>query len=712
MMVGGGGDSNGDSDSGRDDGGVVVEMKVTMVGSWDGARLTVMFLNFATPVCLLLLLPLAASEDFGFTFNGFRSSNLTLDGVAEFTPNGLLALTNGTKQQIGHAFFPNPITFKTSPNSPSLSFSTTFVFSIIPQYPNLSGHGIVFIVSPTRALPEALPSQYLGLFNKNNNDNASNHFVAVELDTIYNSEFNDIDENHVGIDINSLVSKKSERAGYYDDQNGQFHNLTLISGKEMQVWVDYDGVKKQMNVTMAPINTAKPRKPLCSMFYDLSSIVNETMYVGFSSSTGSVETSHYVLGWSFQLNGEARPLDLSRLPKLPRIGPKKISKFLTIGLPIICLMSVFGVMAGVVFYVRRKRKFAEVLEDWELAYGPHRFKYKDLYIATKGFREKELLGIGGFGKVYRGILPVSKIEIAVKRVSHESRQGMREFVAEIVSIGRLRHRNLVQLLGYCRRKGELLLVYDYMPNGSLDKFLFGQPKSTLNWQQRFRVIKGVASGLFYLHEEWEQVVVHRDVKASNVLLDSDLNGRLGDFGLARLHDHGTDPQTTHVVGTLGYLAPEHTRTGKATTSADVYAFGAFLLEMGCGRRPIEPSAPIEHLILVDWVFSLWSGGEIFRAIDPKLGSEYVAEEVELVLKLGLLCSHSEPAVRPSMRQIVQFLEGDVQLPELTCLEISATGLTFAKRERFDDFAMAYPSSMEKAFSQSSSVAESLLSGGR
>lgn len=509
-----------------------------------------------------------------------------------------------------------------------------------------------------------------------------------------------------------MVSETSKRAGYYDDQNGQFHNLTLISGKEMQVWVDYDGVKKQMNVTMAPINTAKPRKPLCSMVYDLSSIVNETMYVGFSSSTGSVEASHYVLGWSFQMNGKARALDLSRLPKLPRIGPKKISKFLTIGLPIICLMSVFGVMAGVVFYVRRKRKFAEVLEDWELDYGPHRFKFKDLYIATKGFREKELLGIGGFGKVYRGILPESKIEIAVKRVSHESRQGMREFVAEIVSIGRLRHRNLVQLLGYCRRKGELLLVYDYMPNGSLDKFLFGQPKCTLNWQQRFRVIKGVASGLFYLHEEWEQVVVHRDVKASNVLLDSDLNGRLGDFGLARLYDHGTDPQTTHVVGTLGYLAPEHTRTGKATTSTDVYAFGAFLLEMGCGRRPIEPSVPIEHLILVDWVFSLWSGGEIFRAIDPKLGSEYAAEEVELVLKLGLLCSHSEPAVRPSMRQIVQFLEGDVQLPELTSLEISATGLTFAKRERFDDFAMSYPSSMEKAFSHSSSVAESLLSGGR
>jgi serine/threonine protein kinase len=144
-----------------------------------------------------------------------------------------------------------------------------------------------------------------------------------------------------------------------------------------------------------------------------------------------------------------------------------------------------------------------VLEDWELDYGPHRFKFKDLYIATKGFKDKELLGSGGFGRVYRGVLSTSKLEIAVKRVSHESRQGMREFIAEIVSIGRLRHRNLVQLLGYCRRKGELLLVYDYMPNGSLDKYLYDQPKVTLNWSQRFRVIKGVALGLVYLHEEWE-----------------------------------------------------------------------------------------------------------------------------------------------------------------------------------------------------------------
>ncbi|KAK3415759.1 hypothetical protein EUGRSUZ_H01501 [Eucalyptus grandis] len=374
-------------------------------------------------------------------------------------------------------------------------------------------------------------------------------------------------------------------------------------------------------------------------------------------------------------------------------------KVLTIVLPLMVLLVVSMLILGAVYVIRRKRKFAEVLEDWERDYGPHRFKYKDLYTATKGFRDQELLGAGGFGQVYRGILPTSNIEIAVKRVSHESRQGMREFVAEIISIGRLRHRNLVALLGYCRRKRELLLVYDHMPNGSLDKYLYNQPKVTLNWMQRLRVIKGVASGLLYLHKGWEQVVIHRDIKASNILLDAEFNGRLGDFGLARLYDHGTDPQTTHVVGTFGYLAPEHMRTGKATTSTDVFAFGVFLLEVACGRRPIK-HGHTEDVILVDWVFSRWDRGEILEARDPKLGLEFVEEEMELVLKLGLMCSHANPLMRPSMRQVLQYLEGDLPMPESSSVGISSAGSTVAHREGFDNLAF------------SSSVAESLLSGGR
>ncbi|KAK1275394.1 L-type lectin-domain containing receptor kinase IV.1 [Acorus gramineus] len=550
-------------------------------------------------LCLLLLKTIAFSID-SFIFNGFHGANLSLNGVAEITSGGLLRLTNTTKRQKGHAFIPTPLRL-----NKSSSFSTTFVFAIVSEDIDIGGHGIAFVLSPTTALRGSFDALYLGLLNSTNNGDPSNHVVAVELDTMFNpAAFADIDDNHVGIDVNSLKSVESKTAGYYLN-NGTFRNLTLISGDPMKLWVEYDGINMNLNATLSPITAPKPEVPLLSKSVNLSEFVLESMYVGFSSSTGSIQTSHYILGWSLKLNGKAEDLDLSKLPSLPRRGPKEKPKVLTIGLPVILstvtLMAI--VVAGTVLW--RRKKFAELLEDWELEYGPHRFSYKDLYKATRGFKERELLGTGGFGRVYRGVLPKDKREVAVKRVSHESRQGMREFVAEIASIGRLRHRNIVQLIGYCRRKGELLLVYDYMPNGSLDKLLFNHRNglTTLSWRERFRVIRGIASGLLYLHEGWEQRVIHRDVKSSNVLLDGDMNGRLGDFGLARLYDHGTDPQTTHVVGTLGYLAPELSKTGKGTAATDVYAFGVFLLEVVCGRRPIdlELMSVNDGPNLVDWV---------------------------------------------------------------------------------------------------------------
>ncbi|KAI9112204.1 hypothetical protein K1719_016727 [Acacia pycnantha] len=462
--------------------------------------------------------------------------------VQQITSNGLLQLTNETKLRTGHAFYPNPILLTNS-----CSFSTTFVFAVRSAYQSSSGHGVAFVISPTKAFP-------------------------------------------------------------------------------VQVWVDYDARKKQIDVTLAPINIInKPETPLVRLSQDLSHIIKNHSYVGFSASTGSLLTSltsHYVLGWSFRLNGEAQNFQFSKLPKLPRFGGKK---------------------------QYRKWKFYEIVEQWEENYGPHRFKYKDLYIATKGFGDSELLGSGGFGKVYKGTMPGSNIEVAVKKVWHGSRQGMKEFIAEIVSIGRLRHRNLASLLGYCRRKDELLLVYDFIPNGSLDKYLFNQPSVTLNWMQRFRIIKGVASGLCYLHEEWEQVVVHRDIKASNVLLDSEFNGKLGDFGLARLYDHGSDPATTHVVGTFGYLAPEYVRTRRATTKSDVFAFGVFMLEVVCGRRPTD------------------------LAVD-----------------------------RPSMHQVVQYLIRDVPLRDFSSL-ISAPP--------FSVFAIGSDREFDAYFS-STTIQDSILSGGR
>nr|GMC91864.1 L-type lectin-domain containing receptor kinase IV.1 [Ipomoea batatas] len=652
----------------------------------------------------------ATSGEIEFTYNGFRSANLSLDGVAQITSNGLLRLTNEATLKIGRAFYHMPINFKNSPNASAFSFSTTFVCAMVPQFPAPFTHGFTFAITPPGGLPGALPYPYFGLFNETNSyGNATNHVVAVEFDTTQSPQFDDIDNNHVGIDINGLRSALAKPAGYY--QGNQFHNLSLGSGKPIQVWVEYDGRAKQMNVTVAPLSVGKPSKPLLSFPHDISLDILETVSLGFTSATGSIASSQYVLGWSFKMNGIAQELDPSKLPKLPRVGPKRKSRFLVFGVPVIAIFSMIIIVFGVGYYVYRKRKFAELVEDWELDYGPHRFNYKELYYATKGFSAKEILGAGGFGSVYRGVLPNKQGEIAVKKIYHQSTQGMRAFIAEVASMGRLCHRNLVPLLGYCRRKRELLLVYEYMPNGSLDRYLFDKPIRTLSWDQRFQVIKGVASALFYIHEEWEQVVIHRDIKASNVLLDGEWNGRLGDFGLARLYDHGTDPQTTHVVGTHGYLAPEHIRTGKATPSSDMFAFGAFLLEVACGRRPIEQKVPNDVFILVEWVFSLWSRGEILHTVDPKLGENYVIDEANIVLKLGLLCSLLDTEFRPTIRQVVRYLEGSVALPELSILTLSTAGLTVSRSEGFDDFVSSLTFSGEKIGSRRSSVMNPIISEG-
>nr|XP_015614941.2 L-type lectin-domain containing receptor kinase IV.1 [Oryza sativa Japonica Group] len=627
---------------------------------------------------LLLLFHAAAAGGDGdqFRYDGFAGAALDLDGMAVVEPDGKLMLTNVTSQMKGHAFHPAPLRFHHPPPAngtaaAARSFSTAFVFAIAADYVTVSGNGLAFFVAPSKNMSTASPSQFLGLFNSENNGNASNRVFAVELDTILNPEFRDINSNHVGVDVNGLVSVAAEPAGYYDDATGgAFKNLTLFSGAAMQVWVDYDGRAAVVNVTLAPVEVAKPRRPLISVAVDLSPVVNGTAYVGLSSSTGPFHTRHYVLGWSFAMDGPAPPLDYAKLPKMPVVSAKRRSKALDVVIPVAAPLLALAVVAGVSFLVWRRLRYAELREDWEVEFGPHRFAYKDLFVATAGFDGKRLLGVGGFGRVYRGVLPASGTEVAVKIVSHDAKQGMRQFVAEVVSIGRLRHRNVVPLLGYCRRRGELLLVYDYMPNGSLDRWLHDHGAPPLGWAQRLHAVRGVAAGLLYLHEDWEQVVVHRDVKASNVLLDGEMNARLGDFGLARLYDRGADPQTTRVVGTMGYLAPELAHTRRVTPATDVFAFGSFVLEVACGRRPIERGGAMTaaadedgQLVLADWVLDRWHKGDIAAAADARLCGDYDAKEAALVLKLGLLCSHPVAAARPTMRQVVHFLDGDAPLPE-------------------------------------------------
>ncbi|CAH2069348.1 unnamed protein product [Thlaspi arvense] len=595
-----------------------------------------------------------------FVYDNFRNQeNLYLDGSAKVLPDGLLQLTNASDHQMAHVFSKKPIQFS---SSTPLSFSTHFVCALVPQPGVEGGHGMAFVVSPSMDFSHAESTRYLGIFNVSKNGSPSSDVLAVELDTIWNPDFEDIDNNHVGIDVHSPLSVAIASASYYSDIKKKNESINLLSGKPIQVWVDYEGT--MLNVSMAPLEIKKPSLPLLSQGINFSEVFpnRSRVFVGFSAATGTALSYHYVLSWSFSTNrGSLQGLDLSRLPEVPH--PRAQHKNLFLSPMVIVLFGFLAIMGlGVLtgMYVFRRCKYAEVTEEWEKEFGAHRFPYESLYKATKGFNEDEFLGKGGFGEVYRGTLLLSR-EIAVKRMSHDGDQCVKQFISEVVSMRCLKHRNLVPLLGYCRRKHELLLVSEYMPNGSLDEHLFDDQKPVLSWPQRLVIVKGIASALCYLHTGADQVVLHRDIKASNIMLDAEFNGRLGDFGMARFHDHGGYAYPTGAVGTIGYMAPEVIDM-VASTGTDVYAFGVFMLEVTCGRRPVEPQLQCEKRLLIKWVCECWKRDSLLDAVDPRLGDEFLQEEVEMVMKLGLLCSNTVPESRPTMEQVVQYLNNSLPLP--------------------------------------------------
>jgi serine/threonine protein kinase len=298
-----------------------------------------------------------------------------------------------------------------------------------------------------------------------------------------------------------------------------------------------------------------------------------------------------------------------------------------------------------------------------MARSPREFTYKELSAATRGFDASRVIGNGAFGVVYKGIVPDTGAMVAVKRCTNANADGAQarsEFLSELSIIAGLRHRNLLRLQGWCYEKGEILLVYDYMRNGSLDRTLFDASSPALPWRHRREILAGVASALAYLHHECDRRVIHRDVKSSNVMLDEAYRARLGDFGLARQAEHGASPDATAAAGTMGYLAPEYMLTGRATEATDVFSFGALVLEVACGRRPIGTEGRCNNL--VEWVWSLHGEGRVLDAVDPRLDGEYDEGEMRRVLLVGLACSSPEPALRPGMRGVVQMLGGEADPP--------------------------------------------------
>ncbi|CAL5038067.1 unnamed protein product [Urochloa decumbens] len=609
-------------------------------------------------------------------------ADLTLLGDS-FLRNGSVGLTRDTgvpSSSAGSVLCTQPVALR-GPTNATAAASFAARFSFVIDNPNAGaagGDGIAFFVSPSRAALGATGG-YLGLFNSSvsgstasrNGSAGTGAIVAVEFDTTANPEFADPSDNHVGLDLGSPVSVATADLAA--------SGIDLKSGNLTTAWIDYRGADRRLEVFLSYEPAAKPKRPVLSAAVDLSPYLKSAMYVGFSASTEGSTQQHTIKEWTFQTFGvpsttanassssfESNATSNSSEQAVPvSAAPRK-----RVGLALGILGPVALAVAFVFFAWVSIRKLVELSAarndgafSPELLKGPRKFSYKELSAATRGFHASRVVGKGAFGTVYKAAMPgataATAATYAVKR-STQAHQSRSEFVAELSVIACLRHKNLVQLEGWCDEKGELLLVYEYMPNGSLDRALYGDP-CTLTWPQRYAVAAGIASVLSYLHQECEQRVIHRDIKTSNILLDANLSPRLGDFGLARLMDHNKSPVSTLTAGTMGYLAPEYLQSGKATEQTDVFSYGVVVLEVCCGRRPIDKDdASGKNVNLVDWVWRLHGEDRLIEAADARLAGEFDRDEMLRLLLVGLSCANPNCEERPAMMRVVQILNREAE----------------------------------------------------
>ncbi|KAI4342271.1 hypothetical protein MLD38_026914 [Melastoma candidum] len=328
----------------------------------------------------------------------------------------------------------------------------------------------------------------------------------------------------------------------------------------------------------------------------------------------------------------------------------------------------FAVPAIALAYWRRKKQpdsFFDVPaeEDPEVHLGQlKRFSLRELQVATDHFSNKNILGKGGFGKVYKGRLADGGL-VAVKRLKEERTHGGElQFQTEVELISMAVHRNLLRLRGFCMTPTERVLVYPYMANGSVASRLRDRPESQppLDWPKRQRIALGAARGLAYLHDHCDPKIIHRDVKAANILLDEEFEAVVGDFGLAKLMDYKDTHVTTAVRGTIGHIAPEYLSTGKSSEKTDVFGYGVMLLELITGQRAFDLArlANDEDVMLLEWVKGLQKDKKLETLVDPDIHGHYIDDEVEQLIQVALLCTQSNPLERPKMSDVVRMLEGD------------------------------------------------------
>ncbi|XP_006351411.2 probable L-type lectin-domain containing receptor kinase S.5 [Solanum tuberosum] len=558
----------------------------------------------------------------------------------------------------GRIWYSHPMNLWNRRKNRTASFNSTFVINIKPES-DPWGEGLAFILtkeSGSHSIPDNSYGQWLGIVNESTNGSSSNNIFAVEFDT-RKSYLDDLDDNHVGIDINSINSVK--QVSLID------RGVNLSLAVDVIASVRYDGESKMLKVYTFMSNQTgdNERNPIISMPIDLSSYLPEDVFVGFSASTGIYNQLNCIKAWNFTSTDIGNSNGVSLL-------------WLWILIPVMSVLVMF--LGGVFVYFSwwRKKKRRQVLDQSEnieiqiqnSATAPQRFHLKDLKRATGNFDPKNILGRGGCGVVLKGML--DQKEVAVKRFFNDSSQGAKDLIAEVTTIGNLHHKNLVKLIGWCYESNELLVVYEFMPNGSLDKLIFCEENGkglSLNWEIRYGIICGTAQALDYLHNGCQKRVLHRDIKASNIMLDSELNAQLGDFGLARtVQVNGkTHHSTKEIAGTIGYMAPESFHIGRATVETDVFAFGVLVLEVACGRKPGNRYEENNYTNkVIEYVWDLYKIGRIIDAIDVRLDRDFNEEQAECVLILGLACCHPNPYERPSMKTALQILTGESVLPNI------------------------------------------------
>ncbi|KAK4261439.1 hypothetical protein QN277_004435 [Acacia crassicarpa] len=611
-----------------------------------------------------LLLPLLFSFSTLFLFvnslyvqkSGFASNDadiLYMGSAGSLGGSVRFNLNHKYTCQVGWAIYARRVKLWDSSTGHITDFTSHHTFTIDTQGKTIYGHGLCFFLAPFGfEIPPNSATGFLGLFNTTTSLSSQSQIVHVEFDSYPNSEWGETTE-HVGINYKSVVSSVST-----------FWNASLHSDDAADVWITYNSASKNLSVTWKYQSTQSPQENnTLSYLIDLSKALPEWVTVGFSGATGSVGELHTLLSWEFN----------STLDDTEQ-GKNKTTLIVVLGTVLGSIVLIVGGAIVAYALLRRKKEMKSKKEegmnltsmndDLERGAGPRRFSHRELAKATNSFSEDRKLGQGGFGAVYRGYFPHMDLTVAVKKISKGSRQGKREYVTEVKIISQLRHRNLVQLIGWCHEKGNFLLVYELMPNGSLDAHLSGK-KPPLPWNMRHKIALGLASGVLYLHEEWQQCVVHRDIKSSNVMLDSNFNVKLGDFGLAKLVDHDLGPQTTRLAGTMGYMAPEYVSTGRASKESDVYSFGVVVLEIATGRKANDLMKHGDAEIgLIEWVWDHYGRGELTLAMDEILQKDYNEREVECLMIVGLWCAHPDKNLRPTIRQAIQVLCFEAVLPDL------------------------------------------------